>query len=546
MMDYLWIYRKGLRALLVLLAGFVLYNLAQIARRLRSPLRFLPGPHTDQWLFGILGNSSEESKGERFARTWYEKHGRTFSIRVFGGSYRLITLDTRAVAHILLHADNYPKPETLRTLLGVSIGEGLLIAEGDVHKRQRRIMNPSFSPGQIREVTPMFFDTAYQLRDLLNTVLSKSPESMGIEIDMYGWVGRAALDIIGQAGFGYQFNALYDDNNELFRAFHDLFHAMGNAGILGFLQNRFWILRQIPTKLINIIRISKATTRKIGMGLVRDKKRAVQEELQSKSIEKSRIAGRDLLTALIRANMAEDLAPGHQMSDDEVLSQISTFIAAGHETTASGLGWTLLSLAQHPGVQDKLREELLLVLEESPSMDDLNALPYLDMVVKESMRYNSPVTGTTRVVVKDDQIPLQHPVVDRNGVLHETVHVQAGDQVRVPILEMNMSKEMWGEDAAEFHPERWTEESQAARNIPGVWAHIMTFLGGPRACIGYRFSVIESKALLFVLIRAFEFAPVPGLDIGGKSVIVYRPHIVGRESEGLQLPLIVKRVAKTV
>ncbi|KZO98273.1 cytochrome P450 [Calocera viscosa TUFC12733] len=549
-MGLVLISRKALYLLLALVAGWVLYNVAQVVRHLHSPLRVLPGPHTDTRLFGILPNSLKNaSKEHRFAKKWTEKYGRTFAFRLFGGTYRLYTTDTRAVAHMLSHTDIYPKSDHLRTVLVATIGEGLLVAEGEVHKRQRRIMNPSFSPGQIREVTPIFFDTAYQLRNVINALLAKAPTSGALEVEMYGWVGRAALDIIGQAGFGYRFNALYDESNELFRAFHDMFYAMGKAGIFGYLQNRFWLLKLIPTRLGRLVKQSIATTRRVGMELVSAKKLEVQNELHSKNIEKSRIVGRDLLSALIRANMADDLAPAHRMSDEEVLAQISTFIAAGclqgHETTASGLSWTLLSLAQHPDVQSKLRAELSLVADETPSMDDLNALPYLDMVVKESLRFNSPVTATHRIAIQADVIPLLHPVVDRNGVVRDTVHVQAGDLVGIQILAMNKSKELWGEDAEEFRPERWAEEAQEARNIPGVWAHIMSFLGGPRACIGYRFSVIESKALLFALIREFEFAPVPGIEIGGKSAIVYRPNVKGRESEGQQMPLIVKRVARS-
>jgi hypothetical protein len=113
-------------------------------------------------------------------------------------------------------------------------------------------------------------------------------------------------------------------------------------------------------------------------------------------------------------------------------------------------------------------------------------------------------------------------------------------------------------------PERWEKVPQAATSIPGVWGNMMTFIGGPRACIGYRFSLVEyvlsmflmylreismkclffrMKALLFTLIRAFEFElSVPASDIGTKSFIVQRPFLKSNPKAGNQMPLILKPV----
>ncbi|KZT61473.1 cytochrome P450 [Calocera cornea HHB12733] len=532
---------------LALLSVYLLRGVWLFLQRFRSPLRHLRGPERESL---VWGNLKSLIKDDTITERWAERYGATYRMPAIFAKWRLNTIDPRAVAHILSHTETYSKPDHIRVMLGGVLGEGLLIAEGEVHKRQRRIMNPSFSPGQIREVTPIFFETGAQLRDVLNSILSKSPSPDGVEIDVYSWVGRAALDIIGQAGFGYHFNALYDESNELFRAFHAMFEAMGQAQVIGLLRNRFRILRLITTKRDKIMKASLNTTNRIGMELVRAKKAAVQQEMRLSSskaeegVEKSKIVGRDLLSALIRANMAADLSPAHRMSDEEVLAQISTFIVAGHETTAAGLTWTLYSLAQNPAVQDKLRAELSLVEDEAPNMDDLNALPYLDMVVKEALRFHSPVHGSLRQVQHHDTIPLSHPVVDAYGKTHDTVRVQAGDFVGIEIMVMNRSKALWGEDAGEFRPERWAEELGGANEIPGIYAHTLTFIGGPRACIGYRFSIIETKALLFTLIREFQFAAVPGKVIKNKNVIVARPYVDGELDTGFHLPMIVSRVSK--
>ncbi|KZO98271.1 cytochrome P450 [Calocera viscosa TUFC12733] len=537
-----WVSYYAFPLVLLLLAAGAVYQANKFTQRFRTPLQDLRGPPSTSFLWG---NIREVREDDSIVNDWAEEYDGTFATRVLLGGYRLFTLDPRASSHILSHTDIYPKPDTLRDVLRSVIGDGLLVVEGDDHKRQRRIMNPSFSPGQIREVTPIFFDTARRLCDVFNSIIIKSSDTSDVEIDMYSWFGRATLDVIGQAGFGYHFNSMYDETNELYCAFRDMIKAFMDSGLLGILLNRFKILRALPLQHNRTMRRSQATTYRIGTQLVRAKKEAVQQEMQSRNLEKSKIVGRDLLSSLIRANMAADLSPAHRMSDDEVLAQISTFIVAGHETTSVGLSWTLLSLAQLPQVQDKLRAEVSLVAEEAPSMDELNALPYLDMVVKESLRYHAPVRGTARVATRADSIPLSRPIMDKHGVMHDHVRVQAGDSIGVETVALNHAKEFWGEDAREFRPERWAEEGvQAANALPGIYAHMMTFIGGPRACIGWRFSVIETKAILFTLIRSFEFSPVPGKEFGMKDIVVIRPFVKGEESKGFQLPLRVRKVQR--
>ncbi|EJU01812.1 cytochrome P450 [Dacryopinax primogenitus] len=521
----------------VVIGLYVLYSIFGFLQRFRTPLRRLRGPPAHSLIFGNTKRLVEDDSVEE---QWLQEYGATYATRVIFGNWRLNTIDPRAVAHILSHTEIYPKPEPTKAMLRSAIGEGLVVAEGETHKRQRRIMNPSFSPGQIREVTPIFYDVSYELRDALNRAVDDVSDQ---QIDIYSWIGRASLDIIGIAGFDYRFNALEDDSNELFSAFHSLVESLGAAPVQGLLRNRFKWFGMIPTKANKTMLTSRDTVKRIGMQLIEEKKAAVMQELESKSGEK-KIIGRDLLSALIRANLAADLTPAHQMSDEEVLAQITTFLAAGHETSAAGITWTIFSLSQHLDVQNRLRAELQQVSDETPLMDDLNALPYLDQVVKESLRIHSPIHWTVRTALHDDTIPLSKPVIDRYGQPLHRVRVQAGDFVGVEIMAMNRSKELWGDDAKEFKPERWEKDLQGASEIPGIYAHTLTFIGGPRACIGYRFSVIETKALLFVLLREFEFLPVQGKEIQTKSVIVVRPIVKGEEEKGVQLPMIVRRLPK--
>ena len=131
--------------------------------------------------------------------------------------------------------------------------------------------------------------------------------------------------------------------------------------------------------------------------------------------------------------------------------------------------WALYALTQSPDVQRKLREELLAVDSDNPTMDQLNALPYLDMVMRETLRVHAPVPSTMRVAMKDDVLPLSKPFTNRKGNVHEgirlvafflegrfiSVHlfccrVSKGQTLIIPILALNRDKSIWGQDASEF------------------------------------------------------------------------------------------------
>lgn len=98
-----------------------------------------------------------------------------------------------------------------------------------------------------------------------------------------------------------------------------------------------------------------------------------------------------------------------------------SFIVAGHETTSGATMWCLFALSKAQDVQHKLREELLTIGTDTPTMDELNALPYLDMVVRETLRIHSPVPMSHRVAQKDDLLPLEKPFTDRYGEVHDNI-----------------------------------------------------------------------------------------------------------------------------
>ncbi|KAJ3805519.1 cytochrome P450 [Lentinula aff. lateritia] len=521
------------------LGAYGLFLLAQyFYREATSPLNALPGPPNSSWIYG---NSKEIQDAETSVtqEKWVEEYGTTLAYKWFLAK-RLYTVDTKALNHILMSGYDYQKPEALRKWsLRNIVGSGILVQEEDEHRRQRKVMNPAFGGAQIRELTEIFVDESLHLRDIWSSQMGADNKPVRVEVQ--SWLSRMTLDVIGRAGFNYRFNALNStEPDELSKAFSIIFGISSRFTFWNVLQGLFPLLRVVPSTSDSVKQEAQVTMERIGRDLLRQSK----QHLAATGEKGDGWRARDLLSLLVRSNMSKDIPEHQRMSDEDVIAQVPTFLVAGHETTSTAVTWALYALTQNKEVQRKLREELIQVSTESPTMDILNSLPYLDAVVRETLRVYSPVTGTLRVAMKDDVIPLGVPFTDKNGEVHSDIRVRKGDSFTIPVLAVNRSKALWGEDARDFKPERWLTPGgvpSTVSSIPGVWGNMLSFLGGAHACIGYRFSLVEMKALLFVLIRAFEFElAVSPEDIVGKTGIVRRTHLKSEPEKGSQLPLWVK------
>ncbi|PVG01578.1 cytochrome P450 [Serendipita vermifera] len=555
-----------------------------------SPLRQLKGPKGRNYLFGHIKYVRDSVPRGAWHKQILQEYGHVVVYKFLFNQDRLMTTDTKALQHVLTNGMVYQKPEEFRYSLGDLLGHGLLFAEGQDHKRQRRIMNPAFGTMHIKEMTKVFVDKSNELRNALNLLTppgvapSEGSDNEWIPVEMLAYLSCTTLDIIGMAGFNYSFGALKTlvgktakksisntttnqmkqevinhndaelDSDEIDAEHHDplsgaisrtIDSTNGGFALLLLLKMYIPLFRLINfDSRSRLIRKSRVIINQIGKSIVKERKSAIAEENES-GLDRRGGAG-DLLTLLIKANLADNgdgKTGDRKLSDEEVMNQIPTFFLAGHETTSTSTAWTLISLACNPAVQDKLRAELLEVPTDHPTMEQLNALSYLDMVVRESLRYHSVVTGTVRVASQEDVIPFEKPFEDKNGNLRSELRVTKGDAIFIPIRVMNTLPEIWGPDAEEFNPDRWIDPPKEASSIPNPWGSQLTFLAGPRSCIGFRFAIVEMKALLFALIRNFEFKlNVPLDDLAQKTTIVARPSLKSQPKAGSQLPMLIKRV----
>jgi cytochrome P450 len=192
-------------------------------------------------------------------------------------------------------------------------------------------------------------------------------------------------------------------------------------------------------------------------------------------------------TDLVRLLMgASDPETGERLSDDEIRDQALVFLLAGHETTATSLTFTLHLLGHHPDVQRRVHEEVDTVLAgRTPGLEDVRALAYTTMVVKEAMRlypaaHGMPRQSKTAFDVDGYTIPGESAVVVSSYATH-----------RHP--------KFW-DDPLGFNPERFTPEREKARHRYAYFP----FGGGPRACIGQYFSMLESVIVTAMLMQAYE------------------------------------------
>lgn len=519
---------------LTALAGYFLLQLWKYFWGVHASfLRHLPNPEGGSLILGnfrevLAARNSPDAVHER----WLQQCGPTLSYRGIFATRHLLTTDTKAISHVLFNAYDYPKPDVTRTLLGEVAGEGLLTVEGSKHKQQRKIMNPAFSHANIREFHEVFLDKAVQLQQIWTTECLKS--SGKARIDTVPWLTCLTLDVITRTGFNHEIDSLNirDTQNEIHHALVELLRVANTSRPMRMLCARFPILKWIPNQGKARLQAIQDTLVRLGRQLLVEAKVAGEAEKED---------NKDLFSLLVRANVSPDVPVDQRMNEADVLSQVPTFLLAGHETTSTAVTWAIYYLCRYPSVQTKLRQELLTVSASTPTMEELNALPYLDSVIKETMRVKPPVPSTIRVAAKDDVIPLRHSVRDIRGILHDSIPVKKGEMIDIPISALNRDESLWGEDAKEYRPERWEKSPEAVHMIPGVWGNVMTFLGGPRSCIGYRFSIAEMKVILFTVVREFEMElAVPYEDIISKASAVQRPVLKSSPKDGPQMPIFVK------
>ncbi|KII87864.1 hypothetical protein PLICRDRAFT_42386 [Plicaturopsis crispa FD-325 SS-3] len=487
-------------------------------RRSRDDVYRLRGPSKGiaSWLWGHELLAFEHDANDMYS-TWTHVFGPIFRIKAaLGHPDIIVASDHAAVQYIFADTENYVKSPAFRPPVANVIGKGLVWAEGDEHKLMRRILAPAFSPESIKGMADVVSECAEKLESkLTNEVLSHNGD--GVTVNMTEHSSTATLDIIGRVAFGHDFKAMAAPHASTSGAQTDaqaiaaswLAHVRQGLKFSAFLAPI--VVRAIPSITSAPLPLMQ-TQGQIKLIVRRLAGRLVDAAKKGGAVGK----GKDILSILMRARKEgdRDSAEGKEgrstneerLNDEQILDNIVTFTMVGHETTAATVNFTLLDLAQHPQIQQKLRDEVL-ASPRDLGYDDIQRMTYLDAVVKEALRVHPASPQTERIALKDDVIPLSKPVRTADGTTISSLRVSKGQVIYIPFRTMHTDPTVWGADAGVYQPERWITPGgiPPPSALPHGWSGLVTFCDGPRNCIGFRLAIFEMKVILATLIRSLQF-----------------------------------------
>ncbi|KAI0752821.1 cytochrome P450 [Daedaleopsis nitida] len=529
--------------LALVLAGLTL--LYALYHYLTTPsLADIPGPEAESFWLGHLPELFQTPSGDTDFK-WQQEYGSVVRVKAPLGEDMLLISDPKALQYIYQTSGyKFPKQPERRILSRLVGDTGLTWAEGDVHKRQRKVMLPAFGVPESKALLPVFRHYAEQVTLKWKDMLTGHSEG-SIKLNVHENIAPATLEAIGEAAFDYKLGALQDDTSELGRAYSNviatIFSEPSDAKI--FIQNiahyipmevQQFFYDHLPGKGLDKARFNRDAAHKVANELLEMKTEALLMGTDK----------RDVMSILVKENANE--TGDARMSHKEIVSQMRTIMLAGQETTSNTLSWALLELAKQPHIQTRLRNEVHAMertIRERGDADftvaDFEAMPYLQAVLKEILRFYPAVPHTFRQSLHDDVLPLSKPITTRSGKTVSEIPIRAGLRLILSVCAYNREKDVFGEDAHLFNPERWLDSSKGRRGSSvGVYSNLLTFAGGVRACIGWRFAIYELQAFLTELVSNFQFELTEDVHrIRKMTAIVMVPTLEGEIDKGVQLPL---------
>ncbi|WP_349509471.1 cytochrome P450 [Pseudacidobacterium ailaaui] len=391
-----------------------------------------------------------------------------------GPSHVVVLQDPEMVREVLIvQPQNFIKERTQRRMK-ILLGEGLITADGEAHKRQRRIVAPAFHRQRIQAYAGMMVDRAVVMREQWRP---------GTEIDVAAEMMRLALQIVARTLFDTDVTSdvqrINDEVNAIMRLYNFLV-ALPRAEIL------------LNLPVPGLMRFRRARRR--------------LDEVVYRMIAEHRRSGKDsgdLLSMLLASR--DDEADHSGMSNRQLRDEVLTIFLAGYETVANALAWTWLLLAENPDAERRLHEELDEVLQgRVPQLSDIPNLRYCEMVLAESMRLYPPAWAMGRQAIRDVELgPYRLP---------------AGCYVFFSQYIIQRRAEYFP-DPLKFDPGRFTPEQKQQRPRFAYFP----FGGGSRQCIGESFAWMEAVLILATMAQRWRLRLVPGQRIEVQPKITLRP-----------------------
>ncbi|KAJ7090666.1 cytochrome P450 [Mycena epipterygia] len=478
--------------------ALVLYS---VLRR-RSAVRNILGPPSPSWIFGnMLQLWLAPVYGEHEFK-WQKLYGPIYRLKGCFGQDRLMVADPLALQYIL-NTPNFEHSPLLEQWLDLLCGmDSVIVVKGEAHRRLRAALNPGFSASAVRSYQPVFERVAQTVSSIFLEynpppqrgffclqITARLESSSATSIDMCPLLGTATLSAVSEGTIHPELVA------SAISATQSATQILADA-----IASRLpvWLSRTaiyFPTAAFTALRKAKYVAKQLGDQVVREKLQAAKQGLEMNT---------DVYSLLL--NLDESEKTGKVLSDEEVAAQTAIILIAGQDTTANTLVFALLELATHPEFQEKLRVEIHSTVGGGHGNVAYDNMPLLNAFIKEALRVYPAAAMVDRVAVRDTVIPLAESITTTTGERVSEISVQKRQLVTLALASYQRLESRWGEDANEFKPSRWIEGTPYQGEAVGPYANLLSFLGGSRTCLGWRFAILEMQVIIYELVGKFSFA----------------------------------------
>ncbi|KAF2006585.1 cytochrome P450 52A11 [Amniculicola lignicola CBS 123094] len=399
------------------------------------------------------------------------------------GNRGINTVEPRNIEEILSHQfEDFSlglRPKHFAPLMG----SGIFTQDGAAWKHSRALLRPQFTSNRYQN----FDEVKKCVENLINTVPAN-----GV-VDLQPLFFRLTFDtttflLFGQTLSSLQSGEIAGQESSFSKAFNLGQEYLSHRGRLGEL---YW--------LANTPEFRRAC--KVSHQFV---DQAIQRALYDDQTSREGISSGGSKTQYVFI----DALIQETRDKEELRNQCLNVLLAGRDTTACCLTWTLRLLARHPQVLEKLRREISSVTglgedAPQPTREQLKRMRYLDIVLKEVLRLYPSVPVNSRSALKTTTLPVGGGPDGQSPIL-----IRKGEAVGYCVYAMHRRKDIYGEDALQFRPERW-EDGTLLRNVGYGY---LPFNGGPRVCLGQEFALLEAGYTVARIVQRFPFISVPEGD----------------------------------
>lgn len=366
---------------------------------------------------------------------------------------------------LVARVNAFPKAGLMGWMLRPLTGESIFTTNGEIWRRQRRIVDPALEQARVRDSFSRMYDAAECAMTRLG-VAASTGGSVSVDEEMTLF----AADVIFRTIFSEPIDpGEAREAVTAFERFQSLAYTHGMFGLAGVPE---WIMPGTWARIRAGRRVRRVLRRPLDRRLAR--------------IAAGEPAPTDILATLMASR---DPATDTVFSPEELLDQVAMLFLAGHETSASAMAWALYLLSEAPDVQARAREEVLAVVGSEPiAFEHMKRLDQVRNVFREALRLYPPVTTVVRECVRPEQMGR-----------HEA---RPGDPLFITPWVLHRLADVWSHPDC-FDPDRF----ETAEGREAVRQAYLPFSMGPRVCPGAAFALQEGTLMLALVLRRFELVP---------------------------------------